>query len=212
MADALSTGHIMKSPYIFSCAGFILIATMLITACQGPAKTQAPSTTEDILFAHQLWQVMEKNQLVGEQAMPLQPFYGGAKPHGMILEVYSHGLMMGEHDGFLVLKRNYNGEGVSVENVSNNRSKYLSSITIMYQRQPGYDEDNLNMFWAKYKPDGELFVKEMAGHKMQLAGRLIKGETPESNKACIYCHASAGGGDYIFYPEIKLPGFHYVGG
>jgi hypothetical protein len=162
------------------------------------------------MFAHQLWRAMEENHLVGKQAIPLQPFFGGAKPHGMILEVYSHRLKVGKHDGFLVLKRNYNGDDVSVENVSRNRAKYLSSITIMYQREAGYDEDNLNLFWAKYKPDGELFIKELAGDRMSLAGRLIKGETYESNKGCLYCHASAGGGDYIFYPDIKLPGFHYA--
>jgi len=95
--------------------------------------------------------------------------------------------------------------------VNRDRDEYLSSITIMYQREAGYDEDNLNLFWVKYKPNGELFIKELAGHKSPLAGRLIKGESYESNKACLYCHASAEGGDYIFYPDIKLPGFHYAG-
>jgi len=189
---------------------FFLVIVMLISACQSSVTPRPPANSEDVMFAHQLWKVMAKNHLVGKQAIPLQPFFGGAKPHGMILEVYSHQLVMGKHNGFLVLKRNYNGEDVSIENVSRNRAKYLSSITVMYQREAGYDEDNLNMFWAKYKPDGELFNREMAGHKMSLAGRLIKGKTHESNKGCLYCHASAGGGDYIFYPDIKLPGFHYA--
>ncbi|MDT8282335.1 MAG: hypothetical protein RQ982_05905, partial [Gammaproteobacteria bacterium] len=79
------------------------MGVILITACQGSAKTYSLSSTEDIEYAHQLWKVMEKNRLVGEQAMPLKPFFGGAKPHGMILEVYSHALMMAEHNGFLVL-------------------------------------------------------------------------------------------------------------
>jgi len=200
----------MKPPYIIIRTGCLLIATLLFSACQSTKNIPSPADTGDVLFAHQLWKVMEKNQLVGDHAMPLQPFFGGAKPHGMILEIYSNPLKVAEHDGFLVLKRNYNGEGVSVENVSKNRRKYLSSITIMYQREPGYDEQNLNMFWAKYQADGNLFTRELMGNKMQLAGRLIKGETPESSKGCLYCHASAGGGDYIFYPEIKLPGFHYA--
>lgn len=199
----------MKSLYKLHHIGLLLFVIMLITACQGMVKNNSSSTNEDVLFAHQLWKVMEENKLVGVQAKPLQPFFGGAKPHGMILEVYSHQLMVGKHDGFLVLKRNYNGKDVSVDNVTKDRSKYLSAITIMYQREAGYDEDNLNLFWAKYKPDGSLFFMESAGHKMQLAGRILKGETRESNKACLYCHASAGGGDYIFYPDIKLPGFPY---
>ena len=187
-----------------------LLAITLLSACQSSVSTVPSDNAKDVLFAQQLWKVMEGKHLVGHQAIPLKPFFGGAKPHGMILEIYSHQLMMGKHNGFLILKRNYNGDDVSVENVSRNRAKYLSSITIMYQREAGYDEDNLNMFWAKYKPSGELFVKKVASHKMPLAGRLIKGETYESNRACLYCHASAGGGDYIFYPDIKLPGFHYA--
>jgi len=115
-----------------------------------------------------------------------------------------------DHSGFLVLKRNYNGKGVSIATVRQNRKKHLTSITVMYQREPGYDEDNLNLFWAKYKPDGSLFSKSMQGQTLQLAGRLIKGKTSEDNKGCLYCHSSAGGGDYIFYPNIRLPGFHYM--
>ena len=199
----------MKSLYRLYRTGLFVFAATLVTACQGVPDSNLTSTGEDALFAQQLWDVMEGKRLVGRQAKQLDPFFGGAKPHGMILEILSQPMKKGQHSGFLVLKRNYNGDDVSVENVRKNRRKYLSSITVMYQREAGYDEDNLNMFWAKYKPDGDLFIKEFAGREMQLAGRLIKGESQESNKACLYCHASAGGGDYIFYPDIKLPGFDY---
>jgi len=199
----------MKSFSVFNQAVFTLLIVILIPACQG-GRNLMMNTTKDIIYAHQLWKAMEDDHLVGVRAIPLHPFFGGAKPHGVILEIVSKQLTVGQHTGFLVLKRNYNGSGVSVASVSDNRSKYLSSITIMYQRELGYDETNLNMFWAKYRPDGSLFTKEMGSLNMQLAGRLMKGVTPDSNKGCIYCHASAGGGDYIFYPDIKLPGFHYV--
>ncbi len=202
----------MKLPSIFYQAGFILFTVVNLTACRSDIKTTPMfSSQNDILYASQLWKAMEKNQLVGKQAKPLQPFFGGAKPHGMILEIYSNPLIVGQHSGFLVLKRNYNGDGVTVDSVSKNRSKYLTSITIMYQRESGYDQDNLNFFWAKYKPNGTLFSKEMMGRTLQLAGRLMKGASPKHSKGCIYCHSSAGGGDYIFYPEIKLPGFQYSG-
>jgi hypothetical protein len=61
----------------------------------------------------------------------------------------------------------------------------------MYQREAGYDADNQNWFWAKYKPDGSLH-KNPKG--MQLAGRVAKGKP----KGCISCHKVAPGGDYIF--------------
>ncbi len=194
----------------FYSSNFFYLALLLLTACQNTATIKSPVNKDDVIFANQLWQVMFETRLVGENAIPLKPFFGGAKPHGMILEVYSHQLTVGKHNGFLVLKRNYNGSDVSVTNVKKNRSRYLSSITIMYQRESGYDKNNLNMFWAKYQPDGKLFVKNMMGTEMPLAGRLIKGTDNNNNKGCLYCHASAGGGDYIFYPDIRLPGFHYT--
>ncbi len=188
---------------------FVFIFSILITACQSSVKNFTDSNQDDVAYSHELWKAMFGDSLVGPRAIALKPFFGGAKPHGMVLEIYSGVFKVGDHEGFLVLKRNYDGKGVSVENVEKNRKKYLSSITIMYQREAGYDNENLNMFWAKYKPDGRLFVKEIMGDKMQLAGRLMKGENGENNKGCLHCHASAGGGDYIFYPEIKLPDFKY---
>ncbi len=168
-----------------------------------------PGSDEDIAYAHQLWQRLITAQIVGPEVKPLKPFFGGARPHGMILEVTHQSLDVAGYKGFLVLKKNYNGEGVSVENVKNDRKKYLSSITVMFQREKGYDPDNLNWFWAKYQPDGSLSIKETPKGTLLLAGRLIKGKDAASNKGCLYCHSSAGGGDYIFYPEITLPGHKY---
>jgi len=198
-----------QQPSIFRVSVLIFLSIFIIS-CHTSIAEKNRSNKSEVTFSKQLWKSMEEKNLVGDQAIPLKPFFGGAKPHGMVLEIYSNMLKVGDHAGFLVLKRNYDGVGVSVKNVRNDRKKYLSSITIMYQREPGYDEDNLNLFWAKYKPDGRLFSKEVMGNKMLLAGRLIKGKTSDTNKGCLYCHASAGGGDYIFYPEIKLPGFEYI--
>jgi len=199
----------MKQSWIFQSSIIFAVVLSLLTGCQSTALNDTANAA-DIVFAENLWRAMEKQNLVGSQSIPLEPFFGGAKPHGMILEIYNNMLSVGDHSGFLVLKRNYNGKGVSIATVRQNRKKHLTSITVMYQREPGYDEDNLNLFWAKYKPDGSLFSKSMQGQTLQLAGRLIKGKTSEDNKGCLYCHSSAGGGDYIFYPNIRLPGFHYM--
>ncbi len=192
--------------------GLFFTFLISITACQSNLKKSTGSNQDDIEYSRKLWKAMLGDRLVGSRAIALKPFFGGAKPHGMVLEIYSGVFKVADHNGFLVLKKNYNGRGVSVESVKRDRKKYLSSITIMYQREAEYDDDNLNMFWAKYKPDGTLFVKEMMGNEMQLAGRLIKGKDGENNKGCLHCHASAGGGDYIFYPNIKLPNFEYFSG
>ena len=165
-------------------------------------------TAEDITYAKQLWNTMKVEKLVGSNATKTKPFIGAARPHGWILELLYQNISVGTHTGFIVVKKNYNGSGVSVDTVEADRARYLSSITIMVQREAGYDEDNLNWFWAKYKPDGSLYTKEMKGMKFALAGRIAKGKTPDETSGCIYCHRSAGGGDYIFFPEIKLPGFN----
>jgi hypothetical protein len=162
-------------------------------------------TNEDITYAGKIWSTMEIERLVGENEARLKPFFGGAKPHGMVLELVYKNITVNNHDGFIVVKKNYDGMDVTVESVKNNRAKYLSSITIMYQRESGYDKDNRNWFWAKYTPGGGLFQKKIEGKIIQMAGRIWKGKTIDQNKGCLYCHRSAGGGDYIFYPEIKIP-------
>lgn len=193
-----------------------LIAAVLISglvfstvSCQKKAVEKSAhmsmGSVEDVTYAEKLWKVMRTERFVGENEEKLEPFFGGARPHGMILEVAYRNITVGDHTGFVVVKKNYNGPDVSMKNVKMNRSKYLSSITVMYQREQGYDEDNQNWFWVKYKPDGSLFKKKMKGKSVAMAGRILKGKNRDESGGCLYCHSSAGGGDYIFYPEIKLP-------
>jgi len=184
------------------------ISLIFIAFVQGKLNVkeqQVFGLESDVAYATGLWKVMEREGLVGENAKKLEPFFGGANPHGMILEIDQKLIQVGNHVGFVVVKKNYNGSGVSVDAVKENRAKYLSSITVMYQREVGYDTDNQNWFWVKYKADGSLFNKPVQNQKIPLAGRIIKGKTWNESGGCIYCHSSAGGGDYIFYPEIKLP-------
>ena len=162
-------------------------------------------TASDIDYANKLWQALIAGKIVGSEARPHEPFFGGAKPHGLILEVIHLIVLVGDHSGFVIVKKNYDGPGASVETVKQDRVRYLDSITVMYRREAGYDNDNQNWFWVKYRPDGTLFAKTLEGQTISLAGRLMKGETPRENRGCIYCHSSAGGGDYVFYPDILVP-------
>ncbi len=205
----------------------ILLSSVFIAACQVPGSPTGlgenirypvedpngylPSdsdygTLSDVQYAGLLWNSLAAQGIVDVNAMPGKPFFGGAKPHGMILEIFDQMVSVENHQGFVVVKKNYDGEGVSVESVEKDRARYLSSITVMYQREQHYDDLNQNWFWAKYQADGSLFNALINGRKVLLAGRLIKGDTWESSGGCIYCHHSAGGGDYVFYPEIVVPG------
>ncbi|MDP2645759.1 MAG: hypothetical protein Q8P24_12535 [Desulfobacterales bacterium] len=183
----------------------------IFLGCQGIQSVGRASAVmpmgspEDVNYAGQLWSVLEKERFVGANEVKLNPFVGAAKPHGWILELAYRNITVVRHTGFVVVKKNYDGPKLSVDDVKADRKKYLSSITVMFQREKGYDEDNKNWFWVKYKPDGGLFTKEINRKDVPLAGRIIKGKTREDNLGCIYCHSSAGGGDYIFYPQIIIP-------
>ncbi len=186
--------------FVLALVSILIFAAPELRAYSG----QLPmGSSSDISYAKKLWQVMETAGLVGTNAKPLKPFFGGAKPHGMILEIVSQQLSVEDHTGFIVVKKNYDGDGVTEASVAKDRAKYLSSITIMYQREAGYDLDNQNWFWVKYRPDGDLFSLKINDLSVAMAGRIFKGDTREQNGGCIYCHSSAGGSDYIFYPNIK---------
>ena len=139
--------------------------------------------TADTTYAEILWQDFNKYNLNSAPAT----LYVGGPPHGKVREVLE-GNINGRR---VIVKRNYGGEGVSVEAVKENRAKYLKAITVMAKQEAGYDPDNHNWFWAKYKPDGQLH-KNPKG--MLLAGRVAKG----MDKGCIACHKSASGSDMVF--------------
>ena len=174
-----------------------------IMADQSGSRFVAVGTDDDVAFAKALWQVLQHERITGKHMAPVKPFLGAAKPHGWILELVYRKIAVDGHTGFVVVKRNYDQEGLTVEQVIQDRSRHLSSFTVMFQRKNGYDPDNQNWFWAKYRPDGTLFAKKINGIEVNVAGKFLKGKDRDDSSGCIYCHASAGGGDYIFYPFIK---------
>jgi len=155
------------------------------------AAQDAPfGTDKDVAYAKLLWDLMKADKLVGDGAIHAVP-YAGVEPHGMMLETFYTTASVNGHEGRLVVKRNYGPEGVKKDDVLMDPAKHLGAITVMFQREDGYDADNQNWFWAKYLPDGSL-DKNPEG--MQLAGRVAKG----ADAGCIACHSTADGGDYLF--------------
>jgi len=166
-----------------------------------PVAAAGPFGTEvDGNYAKSLWQTMADQHLTGPKSKDLELFFGRAKPLGHILELASEMLTLDGHTGFVVVKRNCEEKGATVESVMANRKKYLTSYTVMFQREEGYDPDSINWFWAKYYPDGSLFKKK--GKK--LAGRIAKGATPDETRGSLFCHSSAGGGDYFSIPKSNF--------
>jgi len=176
----------------------------LLTACASLFQLPA-GTPADIDDARHLWSVLEQEHMAGEHAEPLTPFIGAARPHGWVLEVDSRTIRVDGRSGFVVVKKNYNGDNLGIADVERDRRRYLDSVSVMFKREPGYDPDNQDWFCPQYRPAARLFSMHRMGMEIAMAGRLMKGATADRNRGCIYCHSSAGGGDYIFYPEITPP-------
>lgn len=145
---------------------------------------------DDVAFAERLWRELAEAQLVGANAITSRP-YEGVEPHGAILMTLQGDLTVGEHTGAVIVKNNYMGESVSVSSVADNPDLNLAAVTVMFRRAEGYDNENLDWFWAKYSSDGSLQTNP-AG--VRLAGRI--GKNPQD--ACIACHKFAPGDDYVF--------------
>lgn len=169
---------------------FTLVSLLGLFAAACAAVAAPFGGEKDVTYAAELWQKMESNNLVGKYALYSTP-YKGVFPHGEYLDTLDAYLPMGEHQGRLLLKRNYGGEGITKAMVANAPEKHLKAVTVMYQREAGYDKANQNWFWVKYSPDGKVLNNPKG---VALAGRVAKG----TKQGCIACHTAAPGGDMVF--------------
>ncbi|MGM0516299.1 MAG: cytochrome P460 family protein [Pseudomonadota bacterium] len=157
-------------------------------------ETQPPfGGPMNVEYAKVLWDRLEGNNLVGSDSIRSFP-YEGNHPHGQVLDYLETMITVDNHEGVVMVKKNYGGDGdpgALEAGVLEEPEKHLDSITVMFQREDGYDPDHDNWYWAKYQPDGQLAKNPK---DMSMAGRVAKG----ANEGCIACHAGAPGGDYVF--------------
>ncbi|EAR50937.1 hypothetical protein OG2516_13731 [Oceanicola granulosus HTCC2516] len=170
-----------------------LIAAAALGALATTAIAQQAGTEADQDYAAQIWAQMIDSGFAGEGAVMSHP-YPGTDPHGMMLETYYTEATVDGHTGQLIIKRNYGPEGVSADEVLAAPEEHLGAVTIMFQREAGYDPDTNNWFYAKYLPDGTL-DQNPAG--MALAGLVGKG----ADAGCIACHSAAPGEDFLFLTD-----------
>ncbi len=162
----------------------LALATGSAHAADAPFGTEA-----DITYAKTLWQALEKGHYVGDNAIRVRP-YQGMEPHGAILETLDGPIPLTDATSNVLVKKNFGGEGASVDSVGNTPGKFLKSITVMLRRDQ-YDPEHDNWYYVKYDPEGGV-MKNPKG--IALAGKVGKG----SNQGCIACHKNAPGGDYVF--------------
>ena len=171
-------------------AAVLAVAVMSIGFTAQAADKKPAGGPESVAYAKKLWSAMGDAKLIGAKAFMTSP-YEGMEPHGFVLETIDTMLTVGGHTGLVIVKKNYGPKGVTPEQVVDNPKKHLASVTVMFKREKGYDPEDKDWFWAKYKADGSL-DKNPAG--MQLAGKVVKG----GKAGCIACHKGAPGGDMVF--------------
>jgi len=180
-------------------ASTILTMTTL-TGCQsmmngmGMIPMGSGTDQED---AANLWSALKQDKLVGDNMIRAR-VYPGTPPHGKILETLHQRVTVDGHTGIAIIKRNYAGPDVSVAAVKDKPQKYLKAVTVMFKREAGYDPEDKDWFWAKYKPDGSLHSKNKMMMDIALAGRVAKGKS----EGCISCHQGAPDGDFVFGQDI----------
>jgi len=178
-----------------------MISTITLAGCQsmmsGMGMVPMGSGTDQEDAAH-LWAVLKHENLVGSN-MTSSRTYPGTPPHGQFLQMLHQQVTVDGHTGMAIVKRNYGGPGVSANAVEANPEKYLKAVTVMFKREVGYDAEDKDWFWAKYKPDGSLHIKEKMMMEIPLAGRIAKGK----EEGCISCHKGAPGGDFVFAQDIS---------
>lgn len=179
----------MKKTALLAAAGMILAAGLMTGP--GAAQMKAPfGDKTSVAYSQDLWTAMKKARLVGGNSIRTHA-YEGTEPHGAILETFDTMITVNGHSGVLIIKKNFGPAGISVEDVANDPAKHIKAVTVMFKREKGYDSDNKDWFWVKYKPNGSL---HMDPKKMMLAGRVAKG----MDAGCIACHKGADGDDYVF--------------
>lgn len=184
-----------------------VLAVAIIAMFPGGAMAQDATPTReegrafggpaDVAFAERLWESLKDLRLVGPRAIIAQP-YEGSEPHGTILMTLDTELEVDGREGTVIVKKNYGGENISIESVATNPNLFLGAITVMFRREPGYDTQTQNWFWAKYSPDGSLQTNPAGA---ALAGRISR--NPEDG--CIACHQFAPGDDFVFLHDRFAP-------
>ena len=169
-------------------AGVIAVGLTVGTAQSQMMKPCCDDT--NVNYSKDLWSALAKASLAGPSGKADAPYKGQA-PHGAVLETIHSEVTVSGHKGKVVVKRNYGGPGVGIDAVKGDRAKFLKAVTVMFKREAGYDKDNNDWFWAKYKPDGSLHTNPKG---MMLAGRVMKG----ADKGCIACHSAVKAQDYLF--------------
>ena len=149
----------------------------------GPATGSGSGSMDDLARAARLWADM-----VNHESWPSfadRPGWRpGEAPHGPWLTLHLDSTALADtaelRDGAILVARNYSAKEMSS----------LTSITAM-QKIEGFNPAGGGWFWAQFTPGGQV---ASAADGTMMAG-AVGGDSPA---ACMTCHGSAPGDDWIF--------------
>ena len=180
-------------------------AALLLTLIGSSAAQQAPfGGPDDLAFARALWTQLEEARMVGPNSIGATTYQGGTGLHTDTLITLQGSVVVNGTDGFAIVKKNFAaGDQPATEaQVFEDPQRYLRVLTVMYQRERGYDPDTDDWFWVVYTPDGSVRVNPLG---MNMAGRIVGGGAmPDAPFNCISCHVLAPGDDYVYLHD-SLP-------
>ncbi len=161
----------------------ILILFSALSLNHVTAAEHSSGTAEDDAYAAKVWAYMVENNLVGNERIRSFPFTG-SRPHGSIQEVITTEAEIDGHMGRLIVKHNYGADvDLTPKSVyAASEDQHYVALTIMFQREAGYDPANNEWFWAEYEADGAIINYE---------GKNLSGRAP----LCLGCHTPLGGED-----------------
>ena len=165
----------------------IMLMAFMIVANAHAAADPPFGGKQDVAFAQALWPAIAHH----DRWLMQSDVYPGQSPHGKFLRVYANVVTVEGKPYHVIIKDNYGAEDASIASVTAHPADHLLSVTVMVQREAGYDPDHDDLFWVKFAADGNL-VQTPQGAAM--AGRVAAGTT----HGCIACHGKAGGHDFMY--------------
>ncbi len=185
----------------------LTLVAVLVAAASGSAFAQGSQkkmmkppfgSPADVAYAKKLWDQLATARMVGPNSIATTTYEGGTKPHTETLVTLQGKVTVNGNTGLAIVKKNF-GKGpkaATEEQVFKEPGKHLRVLTVMYQREKGFDAANQDWFWVIYMPNGQV---RKAPNGMQLAGKIAKGMTMAQMPVnCVACHKTADGDDYIF--------------
>lgn len=179
----------------------ILAVSLTIATAQDQPPFGGP---DDVAFANALWQQMAESRLVGPNEIQTTTYEGGTGLHTTTLVTVQSDVTVNGTTGLAIVKKNFR----TAEDTAASQEDVFAGVvggpvTVMYQREVGYDTANKDWFWAVFTPAGDVVVNPLG---LNMAGKIVgAGAMPDAPFNCIACHSVAPGNDLVFLHDAVPP-------